>query len=162
VTKVESEILTALAGISEGMSCKTLYNKCYSADDERAIREAVYKLRNKNLVRELKQRTSTIGNLYVLADTVDLTVKDEDAAIQIINTFGSPEVASNDHCDVNVCDDDFDSIMKGLANIRVNYGKRRVIDDLAIKLQTLNRLAGLFNPDIADVLNDIVNDLESI
>jgi hypothetical protein len=72
--------------------------------------------------------------------------------------LGGEDVAVAADIDV----DHFDVIMKSLVEIKKQVNPpRRAVDDLEIKLQCLNRLAVMFNPDIAELLNAIADDLEA-
>lgn len=58
--------------------------------------------------------------------------------------------------------DHFDTIIKSLVAIKKQVNQPpRVVDDLDVKLKCLNKLAQLFNQDVADILYSVIEDLEA-
>jgi len=159
---VSREILSALAGNPKGMRRRELFPLCDSAGEPIEVSNALRELIKEGLIEVVVERNGNQGPAYARtnADAVEQ---------EIVELIHADPVLLNEPVNENpVLDldtdpdpDHFDLIIKSLVAIKAQAKPVRVIDDMDLKLQCLNRLQSLLNPDVAEILSAIAVDLEA-
>jgi len=90
-----------------------------------------------------------------------------DVQPSIEKMLGAVSEGLDSHCngvaesDVEGDIDHFDAIIKSLVAIKTQVKPPRVVDNLELKLQCLNKLQQILNPEVAELLSEIAVDLEA-
>ena len=175
---IETEIIAALTVNQNGLRRRELFNLCDSAETDIEVSKVIKELKDSGVIKVAVDRKGNEGALYVLGQPVKnegivadfLKDKKSNAVMDAFaenSAFTDEQLKSIDAIDSLMEKaaeelDHFDVIMKSLVAIKKQVNPpARVIDDLKFKLECLNRLASLFNADIADVIQAIAVDLEA-
>lgn len=177
-TEVDQDILKALAACPAGLRRKGLFPLCDTAGDESDVGTAIKRLRDDGFVVIASERHGNMGAVYALseafAETIhgyqvgheladslaangngDSTAENSSVAAASMGLSGlvdNPDPLEVDH---------FDVIMKSLVAIKSQAKPVRVVDNLEVKLQCLDRLQLILNPEVAELLSEIAVDLEA-
>ncbi len=158
---VDNEVLTELRSCPAGLGRKELFTLCDSAVSEHNVSDAIKRLKDKGLVKVVAEKTGKYGAVYALVDDAPV-LSEAEMFLRAAPVLPKVEDALDDHDQEAGAVDHFDTIIKSLVAIKklVNPPPR-VVDDLDVKLKCLNKLAHLFNQDVADILYSVIEDLES-
>jgi DNA-binding transcriptional ArsR family regulator len=154
---VSDEIIEILNNNPHGLRRRELFALCESAETDLEVSNALKQLKDAGVIKVAIDRKGNVGASYVLTElATEELVEDIDqqmeSATNTIDVLMEKAAEEIDH---------FDRILKSLVAIKTQVNTPRVVDDLNLKLETLNRLATLFNADIADVIQAIAVDLEA-
>jgi DNA-binding PadR family transcriptional regulator len=173
---VDGQVVRALAEFAGGLRRKDLFPLCDSAAEELDVSAALKRLKDDGYVDVAEGRKGNVGAVYVLtgkgaelldarpapagegSPSGDTGVIDADSVVA--EKLSSVAGLLGDRADIGV--DHFDIVVKSLIALRKQINPpRRPIEDKELKLQCLSKLAEWVNPDIAELLNAIADDLEA-